>query len=244
MEYDRGSLDKFLTRALPVMESMLPTALRIAPPIAPPSDGEPSLSAFYATIPAPTMPGAAKQVRAVSCLAHRNSAGGTVNTVAVAYGAATADAAAVPEPGLVCVWDAQDTRAPTRTLRCAGDLTCCWIGGLDATSQITVVAAGTAEGSLSLWDISQARSEAERWPTYCTDSLLEENHNGPVVCIRECPAMQHGVADKAGVFGKEVGPDFLTPGAQPTAERERGVGWVGWVSAGGKGVSRVDAPSG
>jgi hypothetical protein len=72
----------------------------------------------------------------------------------------------------------------------------------EVSPHITVVAGGTEEGTLVFWDTSQATSAAERWPTYCTDSLLTDNHRAPVVCIREVSAMD-AAPDAAGVFGKD-----------------------------------------
>ncbi len=84
VKHDRTSLDAFLKRALPVVESMLPNALRIAaPPASTGSDG--SLSTCYATLPAPRQDLA---VRDVHYWRRTNAGGEDRSTLAVAYGTA------------------------------------------------------------------------------------------------------------------------------------------------------------
>ena len=187
IKHDRASLDAFLQRALPVVESMLPSALRIAaPPASTGSGGE--LSTCYATLPSPVAQLAARD----AFYWRRTNAGGEDrSTVTVAYSTAQSLEVASDGAGMVCVWNAHDSREPTETLRCAGSATCCWMGELNE-SGAGVVVAGTEEGSLAVWDLGQPRcahgqTSNERWPSYCTDSLVAENHPAPIVCVRRCP---------------------------------------------------------
>ena len=185
--HDRISLDAFLQRALPVVESMLPNALRIAAP--PASTGcEGSLSTCYTTLPSP---GADLAVRDVHYWRQTNAGGEDRSTLAVAYGTSQS-LDAMAGMGMVCVWNARDSREPTEYLRCAGSVTCCWMGELSKGRAAGVVLAGTEEGSLAVWDLAQPRfshgqTSAERWPSYCTDSLVSENHTSPIVAVRQVP---------------------------------------------------------
>ena len=187
VSHDRGTLDAFLQRALPVVESMLPNSLRIAPP--PASTGsEGSLSTCYATLPAPQQDLA---VRDVHYWRRTNAGGEDRSTLAVAYGTSqTLDG--MDGSGMVCVWNAHDSRDPLEILRCSGAATCCWMGQLKENRAAGVVVAGTEEGTLAVWDLAQPKfahgqTSIERWPSYSTDSLVSENHTAPIVCVRGVP---------------------------------------------------------
>ena len=186
VKHDRSSLEAFLRRALPVVESMLPNALRIAPP--PASTGtEGSLSTCYATLPAPRQELA---VRDVHYWRRTNAGGEDRSTLAVAYGRRSPES---PDgSGLVCVWNAHDSRQPLEVLCCAGAATCCWMGQLSEQRVAGIVVAGTEEGSLAVWDLAQPRfahgqTAIERWPSYSTDGLISVNHTAPIVCVRGVP---------------------------------------------------------
>eukprot|EP01043_Picozoa_sp_COSAG02_P053730 COSAG02_NODE_5977_length_3898_cov_12.007107_2_plen_791_part_00 len=187
VNHDRTSLDAFLQRALPVVESMLPNALRIAaPPASTGSDG--NLSTGYATLPAPRQDLA---VRDVHYWRRTNAGGEDRSTLAVAYGTSqTLDG--LDGSGLVCVWNAHDSRDPLEVLCCAGAATCCWMGQLSENRAAGIVVAGTEEGTLAVWDLAQPRfahgkTSIERWPSYSTDSLVSGNHTAPIVCVRGVP---------------------------------------------------------
>ena len=205
--HDRGKLSAFLSRVLPVVETMLPaSSLRIAAPFTSETvRGDNNLSVCYSTLPAPPPlegNGPPMATRDVFYLRTINAGGDDNSKVAVAYGVANGpglDEEGEDRSGLVCVWDAHDTREPKESLRCMGAVTCCWMGHLSGSKATgaPVVVAGTEAGSLALWDLGQARDvlgsssrmPAFRWPAYSTDAhrAAGANHSAPIVCVRQCP---------------------------------------------------------
>ena len=209
--HDRATLEAFLGRVLPVVETMLPvSSLRIAAPFSQASIADNNLSVCYTTLMSPSLSDDdGSPLAARDAYFHRtsNAVGDDRSRVAVAYGPADSLGGSSLDggAGLVCVWDVNDCREPKEALRCTAAVTCCWMGhlsGVKATGS-PVVVAGTDVGTIALWDLGQARDilgdgrggasngdlPAERWPTYGTDSHRAQgaNHSAPVVCIRQCP---------------------------------------------------------
>uniref|UniRef100_A0A7S4B0Q3 WD repeat-containing protein 60 n=1 Tax=Chrysotila carterae TaxID=13221 RepID=A0A7S4B0Q3_CHRCT len=92
--------------------------------------------------------------------------------------------------GLVAMWPMHATQRPAQLLRCVGSPTVCET----CSGMPHVVVAGTAEGSVQLWNLSEAPTShdsitldaetyALRAPTYCSDAAAGGYHTTPIAAI-------------------------------------------------------------
>jgi len=98
--------------------------------------------------------------------------------------------------GLLAVWQLYQPAAPSHYLRCVGTPTCCMFCG----PKKYLVAAGTAQGAVQLWDTREAASSHDsislgeesvslRAPTYVSDSMAGTDavgglsHNSPIIAL-------------------------------------------------------------
>jgi len=221
VQVDRQRLGKFMARALPVLEAILsatdPGPVLQSLQAEDHGDGSSTaISGTYTKVDCPSEPlGGSKA--AVDCCALRSTlvvaylAGpvplrnDSAAEQAMAAAADTAfeqlalDGSGAGVSGLV-VWNLTDVREPDSALLCAGTPSCCWVGegrvGGDATS--TLVASGTVEGSLVVWDLGRPADDPQgrRWPAYCTDGVLGVNHEQPVICVRAVSATTRERSDE------------------------------------------------
>ncbi|XP_054129518.1 cytoplasmic dynein 2 intermediate chain 1 [Melozone crissalis] len=92
---------------------------------------------------------------------------------------------------LICVWNIWQPSSPQKVLICDSEVMCCCF----SPSKATLVFAGTADGSLLVWDLREDSrmhpcmmiSETEwtfRVPTFSTDGILNSvNHTSPILAV-------------------------------------------------------------
>nr|XP_054491968.1 cytoplasmic dynein 2 intermediate chain 1 [Agelaius phoeniceus] len=92
---------------------------------------------------------------------------------------------------LVCVWNIWQPSSPQKVLICDSEVMCCCF----SPSKATLVFAGTADGSLLVWDLREDSrmhpcmmiTETEwtfRVPTFSTDGILNSvNHTSPILAV-------------------------------------------------------------
>lgn len=113
----------------------------------------------------------------------------------------------VAQGGLLCLFDAHNLKAPKFGLVCPGTPTCCTM----SPHRSHVAVAGTAQGSLVLWDLRESnkmhRSDASvdlgldtglRRATYSTDALADCGHSAGIVTVVALAASGAGGAGGAG----------------------------------------------
>uniref|UniRef100_A0A8C9UC52 Dynein 2 intermediate chain 1 n=1 Tax=Serinus canaria TaxID=9135 RepID=A0A8C9UC52_SERCA len=92
---------------------------------------------------------------------------------------------------LICVWNIWQPSSPQKVLICDSEVMCCCF----SPSKATLVFAGTADGSLLVWDLREDSrmhpcmmiTETEwtfRVPTFSTDGILNSvNHTSPILAV-------------------------------------------------------------
>uniref|UniRef100_A0A8C5NLC7 WD repeat domain 60 n=1 Tax=Junco hyemalis TaxID=40217 RepID=A0A8C5NLC7_JUNHY len=102
-----------------------------------------------------------------------------------------ADVGLLSRKSLICVWNIWQPSSPQKVLTCGSEVMCCCF----SPSKATLVFAGTADGSLLVWDLREDSrmhpcmmiSETEwtfRVPTFSTDGILNSvNHTSPILAV-------------------------------------------------------------
>ncbi|XP_064559984.1 cytoplasmic dynein 2 intermediate chain 1 [Zonotrichia leucophrys gambelii] len=102
-----------------------------------------------------------------------------------------ADVGLLSRKSLICVWNIWQPSSPQKVLTCDSEVTCCCF----SPSKATLVFAGTADGSLLVWDLREDSrmhpcvmiSETEwtfRVPTFSTDGILNSvSHTSPILAV-------------------------------------------------------------
>uniref|UniRef100_A0A8C5MZX2 Dynein 2 intermediate chain 1 n=1 Tax=Leptobrachium leishanense TaxID=445787 RepID=A0A8C5MZX2_9ANUR len=106
---------------------------------------------------------------------------------------------------VICVWNIWEPSSPQHVLVCESEVGCCCFG----PGKVALVFAGTADGSVVLWDLREDTSLHQRvtladglWsfrsPTFSTDGVFAKvNHSSPVKAIEPIHSVghkEHGMA--------------------------------------------------
>ncbi|KAL9868500.1 cytoplasmic dynein 2 intermediate chain 1 [Geothlypis trichas] len=131
---------------------------------------------------------------------------------------------------LICVWNIWQPSSPQKVLICDSEVMCCCF----SPSKATLVFAGTADGSLLVWDLREDSrmhpcmmvTETEwtfRVPTFSTDGILNSvNHTSPILAVE--PVSTSLSSDHSyGLSGLSYQEETSSPPFQIASMDENGI---------------------